>query len=538
MQNILVVENSTLIINLLKTLFSKSNNFDLFVAKDYAQAEEIIKKYDFFVAISNIVLNDALDGEILKLFKQHNIPSIVLTSNMDEEHLKLLNQGNVVDYILKTSIHEITKAYDLVELLYAIEGKEVLVVEDSVMSASQIKNTLESLLLKVSLAKNGQKALEYLDKNPHVSMVITDYNMPEMNGLDLTKKLRKEDKYSNLPILCISSHASNDLKVELYKNGVNDFILKPVLIEELKSKVINIFSKIKHLDEIEQFNCIFDVNVISSTADTKGNIIDVSQAFCDIAGYSKEELIGQPHNIVRHPDMPKSIFKEIWDTIQSGNVWRGEVKNMHKNGGFYWVKAVIQPNFNPKGEIQSYTSIRQDITDKKRIYELSITDGLTSLYNRRYFNDEAPKLLSNTVRNNEIFAFILLDIDNFKKYNDTYGHQDGDAVLKNVSKALTDTFRRDDDRVFRLGGEEFGIILNAKNIEDIESRAELARESIEKLQIEHKKNPPNVVTASFGYTIITKDKEDTSIDSIYKRADEALYEAKESGRNKVVYLEV
>ena len=538
MQNILIVENSSLIIRLLKDLFAQNNHFNIFIAKSSKEANHLIKQHHFFVSISNIVLPDSLDGEIIHLFDEHNIPNIVLTSNVDKDNLEMINKINVVDYILKTSIHELTKAYDLVELLLAIEGREVLVVEDSVLSATQVKNTLESLLLNVHLCKNGKEALSLLEKNGAISMVITDYNMAQMNGLELLKHLRKEDKYAHIPILAISSNYDNDLKVQLYKNGVTDFLQKPILLEELKSKVVNIYSKIKQMDDINLYNIIFDENVISSTADTKGIITNVSQAFCNIAGYSKEELIGQPHNIVRHPDMPKSIFKEIWSTIQSGKTWKGEVKNLHKNGGFYWVKAVIEPNFNSKGDIQSFTSIRQDITDKKRIYELSITDGLTSLFNRRYFNDIVPEMLSKTVRNNEVFAFILLDIDNFKKYNDTYGHQEGDSVLINVSKSLKESFRRDDDMVFRLGGEEFGIVINAKKQEDILQRAQIARQNIQDLNIEHKKNPALVITASFGYTTLNKQNDAISIECIYKKADDALYKAKEGGRNKVEYLEI
>ncbi|WP_428025505.1 GGDEF domain-containing protein, partial [Arcobacter sp.] len=173
------------------------------------------------------------------------------------------------------------------------------------------------------------------------------------------------------------------------------------------------------------------------------------------------------------------------------------------------------------GDIIGFTSVRQDISDKKRIYELSITDGLTSLFNRRYFNEIAQTMIDNNSRNNEIFAFLILDIDNFKKYNDTYGHQEGDSVLISVANSLKNTFKRSDDYIFRLGGEEFGVLISAKELCDVMPLVDAARENIENLNIPHEKNPPkNVLTASFGLTILKSKKESFNLDDIYKITDD------------------
>lgn len=114
---------------------------------------------------------------------------------------------------------------------------------------------------------------------------------------------------------------------------------------------------------------IVDKYIIMSSTDAKGIIIYASDAFCEISGYSKKELLGSSHNIIRHPDMPKSIFKEMWDTITSGKVWHGEVKNKKKNGDYYWVDATIEPRFDNYGKIIGYDAIRQDITSKKLVQE-------------------------------------------------------------------------------------------------------------------------------------------------------------------------
>ncbi|BFU78130.1 hypothetical protein ALC152_13450 [Arcobacter sp. 15-2] len=115
---------------------------------------------------------------------------------------------------------------------------------------------------------------------------------------------------------------------------------------------------------------IIDKYVIRSIADANGIIIDASKAFCDISKYSKEELIGQPHSIVRHPDMDKKVFEQMWSTIQSGKTWVGRLKNLAKDGTFYWVEAHIEANFE-NGKIASYTAIRNNITDKILLEELN-----------------------------------------------------------------------------------------------------------------------------------------------------------------------
>ncbi len=111
----------------------------------------------------------------------------------------------------------------------------------------------------------------------------------------------------------------------------------------------------------------FNHHVIASKSDTRGIITYVSDAFCKISGYTREELIGEAHNIVRHPDMPSETFADLWRTIKDGRVWNGEVKNRKKDGGYYWVDAIIQPDFDEKGKLLGYSAIRQDITATKEV---------------------------------------------------------------------------------------------------------------------------------------------------------------------------
>lgn len=272
--------------------------------------------------------------------------------------------------------------------------------------------------------------------------------------------------------------------------------------------------------------------LIASQTDENGYITDVSKAMCDITGYTKEELIGQRHNIIRHPDMPDSIFTELWDTITKGEVWEGEVKNRKKDGKSYWVKTRISPTFDENHEIIGYASIRVDITDKKKVEEVSITDELTKMYNRRHFNIIFSKEINRAKREHKQIGFAIFDVDNFKLYNDYYGHLKGDKVLKKIAKITKNQLKRATDYCFRLGGEEFGVLIYDIDIDGFRKVIENIRQGIQDLKIEHEYNVNHqVVTASFGGVIFSSVTKIPS-QKIYQFTDELLYFSKKHGRNR------
>jgi PAS domain S-box-containing protein len=116
---------------------------------------------------------------------------------------------------------------------------------------------------------------------------------------------------------------------------------------------------------------VYGENVIASKTDLKGNIVYVSDAFCKISGYSRKELMGQPHNIVRHPDTPSSVFKELWDAIKNSKTFKTQIKNRKKDGSFYWVDMTVSPILDEFNNIVGYTAIRHDITTQKELEELN-----------------------------------------------------------------------------------------------------------------------------------------------------------------------
>lgn len=171
----------------------------------------------------------------------------------------------------------------------------------------------------------------------------------------------------------------------------------------------------------------------------------------------------------------------------------------------------------------------------KKIEQLSVCDELSGLYNRRYFNTKFMEIYSDVINKREYFFFILLDIDNFKRYNDRYGHLKGDNVIASVGKTLNTLFNRSTDIAFRLGGEEFGCFGSSDSKEGALKKAEEIRQYIEALCIEHKDNLPfGVVTVSGGIVILFSDSPKEVQEIIYHRADNALYQAKELGKNRII----
>ncbi|RXJ96844.1 hypothetical protein CRU94_01665 [Arcobacter sp. AHV-9/2010] len=327
-------------------------------------------------------------------------------------------------------------------------------------------------------------------------------------------------------ILSFNKASLKNEKIDTNSLSFKEFIiLANRLNKTLENK--NIVEK-----KLQDYVNIVNQNVIVSTTDKKGVITEISEAFCEISGYKKDELIKKSHNIVRHPDTPATFYEDMWEKLLNKQEWRGEIKNLHKNGDTYWVYAIITPILK-NDEIVGFTSIKTDITNRKYIEELSITDELTKIYNRRFFNTKIEEEINRAKRDNKELCLIFLDIDFFKQYNDTYGHQEGDFVIKSVANVLKNRTHRAGDFAFRVGGEEFAVISHIEKSKAMDY-ALLIKNDIENLKIEHSGNKVSqYVTISLG-VVCKNGVEINSSEELYKNADENLYEAKRSGRNCVV----
>jgi diguanylate cyclase (GGDEF)-like protein/PAS domain S-box-containing protein len=289
--------------------------------------------------------------------------------------------------------------------------------------------------------------------------------------------------------------------------------------------------------ELEQHLNIINNNVLITISNQDGFIIDVSDAYCKLTQFTKSELIGKKHSIFRHSSMDDTFFKELWETILNGKIWKGEYKNIKKDGTEFWVENSITPNFDEYKNITGFTSVYNDITDKKKISEISITDFLTDLYNRRHFNTIFDLEFKRAKRDRKNFILLILDIDFFKQYNDTYGHDGGDIVLRKISDIIKATLKRPNDYLFRLGGEEFGIITSDIEYIGVVRLCNRLLSSVMDLKIKHRTSLVNdFVTISIGAQIV-KTSSDINENLVFKFADNALYEAKKQGRNRAIIKE-
>lgn len=264
--------------------------------------------------------------------------------------------------------------------------------------------------------------------------------------------------------------------------------------------------------------------------DPKGKILWVNPAFSKLCGYSKPELLGQTPRIMKSGQQTSDYYQALWATISVGEHWSSETIERAKDGTLYTVSQTITPIMN-EGKITHFIAIHEDISAQKltqqRIAHMAHFDALTGLPNRALFYDRLHNALLLAKRNEASLALLYMDLDVFKKVNDTQGHQTGDALLIAVAQRLAKCVR-ESDTVARLGGDEFTILLNEiHNPEDATAVAQKIVEVIsEPFELEG-----GVAKIGISIGIACYSDELNSEDVLVKNADQAMYEAKQAGKN-------
>jgi len=285
----------------------------------------------------------------------------------------------------------------------------------------------------------------------------------------------------------------------------------------------------------QQIQAIISEHVIYSTTDLKGIITDVSPAFCARSGYSKKELVGRSHSLLRATDVQDTVYRELWESIENNETWSGELKNIAKNGDAYWIKCIIRPLFDKKGKKSGYIALRENITREKEIEAHALIDEVTQIYNRRKINHDVMVAIERYERYGAPFSLVMLDIDHFKSFNDQYGHPVGDEILVKISSFILGKTRHSD--IFaRWGGDEFALLLPNISKDQATQLCEKLRNAIAEKTctvLQRRFNITQHLTCSFGVTAMRRDD---TIDSLIGRTDRALYIAKERGRNRVEIL--
>ena len=274
---------------------------------------------------------------------------------------------------------------------------------------------------------------------------------------------------------------------------------------------------------LEEYKKAIDESSIVSKTNIHGIITYVNNKFSEISGYTKDELLGQNHNIIRNPETPKIFFKEMWETIQNKQVFKGIISNRKKDGTIYYVDSTIVPILDYDGNIIEYIGIRNDITslfEKDKIITKQFTDDLTNLPNRQ-------KLIVDS--QNFLFPKLaIVNINHFRDINDSYGIEVGDAILKEFSKKLL-KLNSFNINVYRIGGDIFGILASGNF--SLDSLKDLSLEFLNKLKSNPLKYDNHPLNLSFSIGI------SSGREWLLVEAEMALMKAKEENKEIVINLE-
>lgn len=270
--------------------------------------------------------------------------------------------------------------------------------------------------------------------------------------------------------------------------------------------------------------------------DVEGRIESINKAFTRITGYDASEAVGDKLPILKSDLQDASFQEAVWETVRKSGIWKGRFLNRRKNGEIYPQETTINEIRNGRGVVAQYCGIFRDVSEQTRLEEalrsLSRTDELTGLANRRSFGETVELEWRRALRAGSVMAIIMVDIDDFKEYNDMYGHPEGDECLKKVGRELKKAAHRAGDLAARYGGDEFILLLTMTNADEARLVAEETRERVKMMRIKHELNDTGFVTLSMGIAAAVPSR-DASAEELIASADRALYRAKQAGKNRV-----
>jgi diguanylate cyclase (GGDEF)-like protein/PAS domain S-box-containing protein len=352
---------------------------------------------------------------------------------------------------------------------------------------------------------------------------------------------------------------------------------------------VNCYSNRNKKDTVRQLSVATEDSPASvMITDINGNITYVNKKFTEITKYTIEEIKGKTPRIFNSGNHPHEFYENLWETVLSGQTWRGEILNKDKEGDLFWEATSIAPIKNKNNQITHFVAVKEDVTEHKKmeielqnakvdlefrveertkeldaknnelnqsiikyqelenflresnaqLENLATSDALTGIANRRAFEQFLEREWKISMRKEQPITAMMIDIDYFKPYNDLYGHQAGDGCLKKVAQSIAMTLKRPGDLVARYGGEEFVAIMTDISKAGVADLAEKVRVSVESLNVPHKGSKVNdVVTISLGIAQMVPDR-NASPSILITQADKSLYVAKEEGRNRVAWTEL
>ena len=427
----------------------------------------------------------------------------------------------------------------------------VLYVEDENDVREFTSKLLTSLLRKVYVAQDGQEGLKIFEENKDdIDLIISDINMPKMDGLSMCEAIKKINH--EIPLVITSAHNDTNFLRRSIEIGVTTYAMKPIDLYQLMESIIKAMEPIILKKKLIELNLSLEskieqeINKIKSILDAQDNIIivtnkeeitNVNKKFLDFFGVDNfDEFIKSKKNIF-------DFFQEEFGFITKEQItkqesWIKYIKDLHEIDRIVKIKSALEEEkifainvdyYENKDDyyVFSLTDITK-LKEKSNLLEYQAShDKLTGLFNRNRFDEIYTKEIKRTKRYNNELSIIIFDIDDFKMVNDTYGHQIGDEVLKEIAKITLNGVREQDINV-RWGGEEFLILLPQTNITGALTVASKIKSAIK----EHIFTDKSLkITASFGVSQLLDEDDEVTLIS---RSDKLLYEAKKTGKDKVI----
>lgn len=352
---------------------------------------------------------------------------------------------------------------NLKEIIKYLENMKLLYIEDDKYSREATLPILEDFFKEIVIAVNGEDGLNKFNENHKsllkpIDIIITDVNMPKLDGLEMIKKIKEID--NNIIILILSAYNESNFFIKSIEMGVEGYLLKPINIKQLLLVLKKIAEKVhaqeeslKNLDLLYQYQEITNKSAIVSKITPEGIITYVNKAFCEISEFSENELIGKNCSTVQYIDNFESKYKELWRTIKDKKkIWQGVVKNISKSGKPYYTRATIKPIINKYSEIVEYIVLKNNITDVMNPKE-QLNDLISSSYKT---------------------IVIYIQIEEFCDIEKFYGQKLSLKLEENFSNCLyTHIVKKNEfDKVFILGDGNYILAKNLKNLnENIDSIA-------------------------------------------------------------------
>jgi diguanylate cyclase (GGDEF)-like protein len=302
---ILVVEDNKALAKLMAKKIQTELDVEVDVAYQLSEAKLFLKRYDYFLTLLDLNLPDAPNGEVVDYALSNGNKVIVLSGNIDKEFRKEILKKNVIDYVNKSGINDVNYIINKIDRLKKNQKHTVLVVDDSMIFRKQINNMLENLFYDVITVAHGEEALGIIENKPGISLVITDYNMPVMDGLQLTIEIRKEYAKSDMAIIALSSNSEDEVNALFLKQGANDYIIKPFSKEEFTCRIENTIEALENIQIITN----------SARRDFLTGLYNRKYFYDYIAQYNKEAEVSEETSAIAMISI--DYFKKLRDTYGS-----------------------------------------------------------------------------------------------------------------------------------------------------------------------------------------------------------------------------